>query len=82
MADSVAVPDGESYSQNPLKYLHAHRNAGVMHPKVSTRWLHHTVMRPRDADGMANSVDPDQTASTSTLPRSVCPKLKIITVHF
>ena len=25
-------------------------------------WLYHRVMRPNDADGMANSVDPDQTA--------------------
>ena len=25
-------------------------------------WLHHKVMSPNDADGMANSVDPDQTA--------------------
>ena len=25
-------------------------------------WLYHTVMSPNDADGMANSVDPDQTA--------------------
>ena len=25
-------------------------------------WLYHLVMCPNDADGMANSVDPDQTA--------------------
>ena len=25
-------------------------------------WLSHRVMSPNDADGMANSVDPDQTA--------------------
>ena len=25
-------------------------------------WLYHRVMIPNDADGMANSVDPDQTA--------------------
>ena len=25
-------------------------------------WLYHKVMSPNDADGMANSVDPDQTA--------------------
>ena len=24
-------------------------------------WLYHRVMSPKDADGMANSVDPDQT---------------------
>ena len=26
-------------------------------------WLNHRVMCPNDADGMANSADPDQTAS-------------------
>ena len=25
-------------------------------------WLYHRVLSPNDADGMANSVDPDQTA--------------------
>ena len=25
-------------------------------------WLYHRVMSPNDAEGMANSVDPDQTA--------------------
>ena len=25
-------------------------------------WLYHILMSPNDADGMANSVDPDQTA--------------------
>ena len=25
-------------------------------------WLYHRVMSPNDADGTANSVDPDQTA--------------------
>ena len=25
-------------------------------------WLYHRVMSPNDAGGMANSVDPDQTA--------------------
>ena len=44
-------------------------------------WLYHRIMSPNDADGMANCVDPDQTAPG--LP--VCPgisvrKLRIITV--
>ena len=30
--------------------------------KIWTKWLYHRVMSPNDADGMANSVDPDQTA--------------------
>ena len=25
-------------------------------------WMYHRVMSPNDADGMTNSVDPDQTA--------------------
>ena len=30
--------------------------------KIWTMWLYKRVMSPNDADGMANSVDPDQTA--------------------
>ena len=30
--------------------------------KVGTVWFYDRVMHPKDADGMANSVDPDQTA--------------------
>ena len=32
------------------------------HSKIWTMWLYHTVMSPNDAERMANSVDPDQTA--------------------
>ena len=32
------------------------------HPKSLTRWLFLRVMHPKDAEGIANSVDPDQTA--------------------
>ena len=32
------------------------------HSKIWTTWLYHVVMSPKDADGMANSADPDQTA--------------------
>ena len=32
------------------------------YPKIWTVWLYHRVMSPKDADGMANRVDPDQTA--------------------
>ena len=32
------------------------------HSKIWTMWLYHRVMSPNDADGMSNSVDPDQTA--------------------
>ena len=49
-------------------------------------WLYHRVMSPNDADGTANSVDPDQTARSSLIwVCTVCPgipvrKLMIITV--
>ena len=33
------------------------------HSKIWTMWLYHRVMGPKDADGMANSVDPDQTGA-------------------
>ena len=32
------------------------------HSKIWTTWPYHRVMSPNDAEGMANSVDPDQTA--------------------
>ena len=32
------------------------------HPKSLTRWFFIRVMHPKDAEGIANSVDPDQTA--------------------
>ena len=50
-------------------------------------WLYHRVMSPNDADGMANSVDPDQTAPSLIWVCTVCPgisvrKLRIITVLY
>ena len=52
--------------------------------KIWTMWPYHRVMSPNDADGMANSVDPDQTVP---LVCTVCPdlsvrKLRKITVMF
>ena len=35
--------------------------------------MYHRVMYPKDADGMANSVDPDQTAPGSTLIMGTSP---------
>ena len=58
------------------------------HPKSWTKWLYFCVMCSEDADRMANSVDPDQTAPRSSLiwVCTVCPvlsvrKLRIITVN-
>ena len=48
------------------------------YPKNLTVRFYRTVMGPEDADGMANSVDPDQTAQEQSdlglhcLPRPVC----------
>ena len=38
------------------------KNICCNHSKIWTMWLYHRVMSPNDAAGMANSVDPDQTA--------------------
>ena len=58
------------------------------HPKILTRWLYIRKMRPKDVKGIANSVDPDQNAPSSSLiwVCTVCPdlsvrKLRIIMVH-
>ena len=32
------------------------------YPKIWLAWIFHSLMHPNDADGMANSADPDQTA--------------------
>ena len=47
-------------------------------------WLYYRVMHPKIADGMANKVDPDQTAPLEQsdlglhcLPRPVCPKILV-----
>ena len=39
------------------------QNICCNHSKIWTMWLYHRVMGPNDADGMANSVHHDQTAS-------------------
>ena len=52
------------------------------HSKILTMWLYHRVMNPNDADGMANSVDPDQTASVLVCPDLSVRKLRIITVFY
>ena len=58
------------------KYLDT-QNICCNHSKILTMWLYRRVMSPNDADGMANSVDPDQTAPDLGLhcfSRPVCPK--------
>ena len=45
------------------------------YPNIRTVWLYHRVISPKDADGMANSVDPNQIAlGLHYLLRHVCPK--------
>ena len=36
-------------------------------PKCLTMWFYHKELCPKDSDGIANSVDPDQTAARSSL---------------
>ena len=43
------------------KYLDTQKKC-CNHSKIWTMWLSHRLMTPKDADGMANSVDPDQPA--------------------
>ena len=45
--------------------------------KIWTMWLYHIVMSPKDADRMANSVDPDQTARAIWWVYTVCPDLVV-----
>ena len=54
------------------------------HSNIWTMWLYHRVMSPKDADGMADSVGPDQRSSLIWVC-TVCPgisvrKLRIIMV--
>ena len=42
------------------KYSDTQKNC-FSHSKIWTMWLYHRVMSPNNADGMANSVDTDQT---------------------
>ena len=44
------------------------------HSKFLTRWLYHRVRRTKDAGGMANSEDPDQTEQYDL---SILPVLKL-----
>ena len=48
------------------KYSDTQKNC-CKHSKIWTMWFYHRVMGPNDADGMANSVDPDQTAPLGTV---------------
>ena len=48
------------YRKNPK--ISDTRKIGSNHPKIWTQWLYYRVMCPKGGDGMANSVDPDQTA--------------------
>ena len=64
------------YRKNP-KNSDTRKNC-CNHPKIWTTWLYHRIMRPKGGDGMANSVDPDQTTplgavwSVSTLFAQTC----------
>ena len=66
------------YCKTP-KNLDTRKNC-CNHPKIWTKWFYCRIMRPKSADWMANSVDPDRTAPQSDLGlhclfRPVCPKI-------
>ena len=65
-----------------LRWAHIHFVGFVMSRLM---WLYRRVMNPKDADGMANSVDADQTAPIwvhTVCPGLSVPKLRIIMVNF
>ena len=43
-------------------------------PKIQTKSPKLYVFRQKDANGIANSEDPDQTAPLHCLPRPICPE--------
>ena len=56
-------------------YIHTVKTFKFGQPKNCSKWLYHRVLRPKDADGMANSVDTDQTTpGLHCLLRPVCLK--------
>ena len=69
------------------KYLDTQKICCI-HSKIWTMWLYHRIMSLNDADGMANGVDPDQTAPLGAVwsgfalfaQAYLSEKLRIITV--
>ena len=63
-----------SYHYHPKKFGHPKNCCN--YPKNWT--MYHRVMSPKDADGMENNVDPDQTAQESLIwVYTVCPDLTV-----
>ena len=46
------------------------------YPKIWTMWLYHRVISPKDVDGIANRIDPDQRSSLIWV-YTVCPDLSV-----
>ena len=64
-------------TQGKVKYRKNPKNMDTQkiccyHPKIWTRWVYQRVMHPKEAAGIANSVDPDM--GLHCLPRPICPK--------
>ena len=70
LLNSIPLFFQSTYHKFP-KYLDTQKLC-CNHSKIWTMWLYHRVMSPNNADGMANSVDPD--LGLHCLPRPVCPK--------
>ena len=70
----------QDYRKTP-KNLNTRKNCCNC-PKIETMSFYYRVIGPEDEDGMANTVDPDQTAPlgatdlvyTVCQPRHICPK--------
>ena len=55
------MPEQEINYRKFPKYLDTQKIC-CNHSKIWTMWLYQRVMSPNDTEGIANSVDPDQTA--------------------
>ena len=66
---------------HPTKYRESLKNSDTRkscnHPKILTKWLYHRVVGAKDADGMANSVGPDQTSPSGVWVYTVCSDLSV-----
>ena len=78
MHSFMTLSDATSYDKTP-KSLDI-RNIYSNRPKIWRRWLYYSVMWPKDADRMANSVDPDQIWIYTVCSDLSVRKLRIITV--
>ena len=61
------LPCPRLYGSKILKIWTSKKLAAVFLPKIWSVWFYHAFMCPKDADRMANSVDPDKTAPSGAV---------------